>query len=116
QDEVIDHRRRRFERGELRLQVLRLAGAATEEQADADLPRLAVLTDPVGDADDAIGGMLTERPFRHYMLQPPGADLHAMLVANLQKRPETRLELACGAGNRAFRRQLPRCLGHRLIP
>ena len=49
---------------QLDLQVLRLAGRLREEQADADLPRLAVLARPVGDADDAVGRVLAERVLR----------------------------------------------------
>ena len=46
---MIDHARLDFQRGQLGAQVARLGGAAAQEQADADLPRLAVLAHPVGD-------------------------------------------------------------------
>ena len=57
--------------------------------------------------DDAVGRMLAEGPFRHDVLQTPRADLDAMLVAGLQERRQAGLQLAGGAGERAFRESAP---------
>ena len=54
---------------------------------------------------DAIGRMLAEGQFADDMLQPPRADLDAVLVANLQKSAQAGLQLAGGAGQRPFRLQ-----------
>ena len=37
--------------------------------------------------DDAVGRMIAERPFRDDVLQPPRADLHAMLVTGGRNAP-----------------------------
>ena len=93
---------------------LRLAGAAAEEQADADLPRLAVLADPVGDGDDAVGRMLAEGQLADDVLQPPRPDLDAVLVADLQELrrgpPATR------ASRRSAPLPAPACAGRRASP
>ena len=66
---------------------LRLAGAAGQEQADADLPRLAVLAGPVGDGRGAVGRVLAEGPFGDDVLQSPRPDLDAVLVAGCRNAP-----------------------------
>src|SRR5262249_40021565 len=82
QDEMVDNLRRQVERGQRGLEIARLARALGEEEADADLPRLAVLARPVRDGDDAVGGMIAEGEFRDDVLQPPRADFDAVLVAD----------------------------------
>src|SRR5205085_2542078 len=77
-------------------------GAFREEQADADLPRRAVLAGPVGDGQDAVRRVLAEAPFADDVLQAPRADLHAVLVADLQERTEPGLQFAGRAGEGAL--------------
>src|SRR5439155_21184907 len=85
EDEVVDDLRGHVEGGELDFQVARLARAAAEVEADADFPGLAVLADPVGDADDAVGGVVAEGPFGDDVGQTPRADLDAVLETGVQE-------------------------------
>src|SRR5439155_22223521 len=88
---------------ELDFEILRLAGAFGEEEADADFPRLAVFAGPVGEADGAVGGMVAEDPLGHDVGQPPGTDLDAVLVAEGEEAAEAGLEFARGPGEGAVR-------------
>ena len=116
QNEMVDHRRLDIEGRQLDAEVFRLGVAAAQEQADADLPRLAVLARPVRDRDGAIRRMIAERPFPDDMLQTPRSNLDAVLVADLQERPETRLQFARCARERPFRLQLAPRRTHFLLP
>src|SRR5207249_6638750 len=101
----VDHRRFAVECGQLDVQIAWLAGAAAEEQADADLPRLAILTCPMGDGHRAISRVVAKRPFCHDVLEPPWPDLDAMLMAQFEERAEAALQFACRPGQRAIRFQ-----------
>src|SRR5207237_551171 len=64
--------------------------------------RRAAAGGPVGDADDAVGRVLAEAPFRDDMLKTPRPDLDPVFQANLQERPQSRLQLARGPGQGTF--------------
>src|SRR5205085_11881901 len=105
-DEVIDDGRLGFEHHELDVEVARLSHAAAHEQADADLPRLTILANPVGDGHDSESRMVAESQLVDNVLQAPGADFHPVLVANLKESSQAGLKLARGAGKGAVRLQL----------
>src|SRR5438132_3276308 len=116
ENEMIDHRRLGVEGGQLDAQVLRLGRAAPQEKTDADFPRLAVLARPVADADGAVGRMIAESTFAVDVLQPTGAVLQAVLVADLQKGAEPSLQFARGARQRPVELPIALCGLHLLLP
>src|SRR5438105_2143663 len=106
-DEIIDDGGFCIQSGQLGTEVLRLRGTTSQEQANSHLPGLAVLAHPMADADGSVSRMLPECPLAHDVLQPPWPDLHTMLVASLQKGPQTTLQFAGGAGQGPLRFELP---------
>ena len=113
---MIDDRRLDIQGGQLDLEVFRLARSASEEQADADLPGLAVLARPVSDGNDTVGRVLAEGELRHDVLQAPGPDLDAVLVADLQECAQAGLQLPCRPRQRPLGRQVGQRRLHLLVP
>src|SRR5207248_1525872 len=68
QDQVVNDGRFGVEGSELDAKVLGLGRPAPQKQAYANFPGLAVLTNPVADADRAVGWVLAECPFRYDVL------------------------------------------------
>ena len=82
---MVNDGRLRFQGRQFRAEVLGLRGSTAKEKTNAHLPGLAILTGPMANADRTVGRVLAKRPFWNDVLQTPRANLHTMLVADLQK-------------------------------
>ena len=60
-------------------------GTPAQEKPDSHLPRLAVPACPVGDRQHAVRRVIAKGDLVGHVLQPPGTDLDAVLVAHLKE-------------------------------
>src|SRR5438105_3862378 len=78
QNQVVDHRRLRFERSQLDGKIFGLGGTASQEETDTHFPWLAVFASPMTDTDCSVSRMFTKGPLADDVLQAPGTHFYSV--------------------------------------